>query len=114
MSPVPVAAARNISTVTESETVMTDEELQETIKEISESLGKLSNSDDQLTKEERRRKQVLLLKREALEIIKEARKKNDRNRELMSRLNYALLTSFGEKHPYLLYLVKSQIRWSVF
>ena len=45
---------------------MTDEQLEELIQEVSEKIDKLSNSEKPLTKEERNRKQVLLLQRETL------------------------------------------------
>ena len=93
---------------------MTDEQLQKLIQDVSESLDQLSDPDKSLTKEERNRKQILLLKQETLCKIKEAREKNQKDQEILHTANYGLLTSLGEKHPYLMHLIKSNLRWSSF
>ncbi len=93
---------------------MTDEELQQTIQEVSESLDKLSDPDQPLTKEEERRRRILLYKKEILQKIKEAREKNNIRQEHAHTLTYGLLTSLGAKHPYLMYLLQSKFRWNVF
>ena len=93
---------------------MTDEELQEETREVSESIDKLSNSDKPLTKEEKRHERMLLVRRQLLDRIKEAREKNDKDQELKSTMEYALLTSMGEKYPYLIPLIRSRIGWHVF
>ena len=56
---------------------MTDEELQQTIQELDEDMDKLSDSDKPLTRKEKRRKQILVLKKETLQKIKTAREKHD-------------------------------------
>ena len=43
---------------------MTDEELEQEIQDLSEVIDKLSKSDDPLTKQEKRRKFILPLKRD--------------------------------------------------
>ena len=93
---------------------MTNEELQRELQNISEAIDRLSNSDEPLTKQEKRRKHILLLKKETLQKIKEAREKNQKDQELLHTANYGLLTSLGEKHPYLMHLIKSNLRWSSF
>jgi len=93
---------------------MTDEELQKEIQDISESINNLSKPDDPLSKEERRCRAVLLLKKETLDKIKDARERNDKNAELHHSMVYGLLTSWGEKHPYLMGLVQSSFRWNAF
>jgi len=93
---------------------MTDEELQKAIQEVSESIANLSKPDDPLSKEERRRREVLLLKKDVLDKIKDAREKKDKSKELQHTMTYGLLTAWGEKHPYLMSLVQSSIRWSGF
>ena len=93
---------------------MTDEQIEKTIQDISESLDELSDPDKPLTKEEGNRKQILLLKKETLQKIKEAREKNEKDQELLHTANYGLLTSLGEKHPYLMHLVRSNLRWGGF
>ena len=112
MTPAPVVAAKNINTAVEGK--MTDEDLQKAMQEVSEGLDNLPKSDDSLSKEERRRKEVLLLKKDTLDKIKVAREKNDKDQELYNTMVYGLLTSMGEKHPYLMSLVKSNLRWSAF
>ena len=87
---------------------MTDEELEKTMRDVCESLDKLSDPDKPLTKEEKKRKPLLLLKKETLERIKAAKEQGDRSQEIDSGIDYALLTSFGEKHPYLMLLAKSK------
>jgi len=114
MTPAPVAAARNISIAVEGKGAVRDEDLQKAIQEVCESLDNLSKSDDPLPKEERRRREVLLLKKDILEKIKDAREKNEKDQELYNIMVYGLLTSWGEKHPYLMSLVKSNLRWSSF
>ena len=93
---------------------MTDEELQKAIREVSESLNNLPESDKSLSKEDRKRRYVLLLKKDILDKIKEAREKNDKSQELQNTMAYGLLTSVGEKHPYLASLLKSNLRWGGF
>ena len=93
---------------------MTDEELQQTIQEVSESLDKLSDPDKPLTKGETRRRQILLYKKEILQKIKVAREKNNVSQEMAHTVTYGLLTSLGEKHPYLMYLLQSKFRWNIF
>jgi len=93
---------------------MTDEDLQEAIREVSESLDNLPKSADSLSKEDKRRRQLLLLKKETLDRIKAAREKNDKDEELYNIMLYGLLTSWGKKHPYFISLVRPNLRWSAF
>lgn len=93
---------------------MTDEQLQRALQEISESIDKLPQSDEALSSEERKRKVVLSMKKQVLERIKDAREKNEKGQELYEIIVYGLLTSVGEKHPYLASLIRANIRWSMF
>ncbi len=93
---------------------MTDEELQKEIQDVCESIAHLPKSDKSLSKEERRRREVLLLKKEILDKIKDAREKNRKDQELHNTMVYGLLTSWGETHPYLMSLVQSNLRWNAF
>jgi len=93
---------------------MTDEELQQTIEEISESIKNFSEAKKPLPKEEARRRQVLLIRKQILERIKEAREKNRKDDEMYNMAVYGLLSSWGEKHPYLASLVRSNMRWGMF
>ena len=114
MTPVPVAAARNTNIVVEGEVVMTDEDLQKEIRQVTESIENLPEPDKSDSKEEKRHRDVLLVRKEVLERIKKAREKGDKNQELQETMTYGLLTSWGEKHPYLMGLVRSNIRWNAF
>ena len=114
MTSAPVAAARNTNFAVEGENLMTDAELQKLIQDVCESIDSLPKSDKPLSKEERKRREVLLLKKEVLGKIKEAREKNEKDNELYNTMVYGLLISVGEKHPYLASLLKSNIRWSMF
>ena len=60
--------------------------------------------------EEKRRKYILPLKKETLQRIKQAKEKKDRNQELKSNMDYALLEEYGEKHPLLLHLARMKLR----
>ena len=93
---------------------MTDEELQKELLDVSEGVENLSKPDQSLSKEESKHKNVLLLKKDILEKIKDAREKNEKDKELHNAMLYGLLTSWGEKHPYLMALVQSNLRWSSF
>ncbi len=93
---------------------MTDEELQETIQEISESLDKLSGTEKPLTKEEKRRKRVLLLKKDLLQKAKQARDKQSLRQEYINLATYSFVASMGEKHPILMWLLLSRFRWTMF
>jgi len=93
---------------------MTDKELKQTIQDLTKSIDKLTNSDKPLTGIDKRRKQILSLRKEILQQIKEARAKNDSMKERDLTLDYGLLSSMGEKHPYLIGLLRSKFKWQVF
>jgi len=86
---------------------MTNEELEKEVQNLSESLDKLPDSDS-LTKQEKRRRHILLLKKETLLRIKEAREKNNKNDEFTNIATYGVLTAYGDKHPILLRLARSK------
>ncbi len=106
--------ARNTSTAAEGENIMTDEELEQAVREVNEGLKSMPESDKSLSKEDMRHKQVLLLKKDTLEKIKDARENNQKTEELQYAMFYGLLTSWGEKHPYLASLVRANFRWNMF
>ena len=93
---------------------MTDEELEQEILDMSEAMDKLSKSDDPLTKQEKRRKYILPLKKDILQRMKQAREKKDRNQELKCSMDYGLLEEFGERHPLLLHLARIKLRGHIF
>jgi hypothetical protein len=114
MNHAPAAAARNTSTAVEGENIVTEEELRRAMENVSENIEKLSDHESELTKKEMRRRDVLLLKKETLQKIKEAKEKGDWNREMAHNMTYALLTAFGEKHPFLLHIMQSKLRMDLF
>ena len=90
---------------------MTDEELQQEIQSLSESLDKLP--DDPSTKQERSQRYNLLLKKETLQKIKQAREKGSERDEAHNLMVYNLLETWGEKHPFMTHLVMANMRWNV-
>ena len=90
---------------------MTDEELQKALQEVSESLDNLPESSKSETERHRR---LLLLKKETLQKIKEAREKGNKEQELNNTVYYSLLNTWGEKHPYLVSLMMSRFRFGAF
>ena len=93
---------------------MTNEELETAFLEVNEGLKVLPESDKTLSKDDMRHKQVLLLMKDTLEKIKDARAKNQKSEELYNSMFYGLLTSWGEKHPYLASLARANFRWNMF
>ena len=93
---------------------MTDEELQKEILDLGKSLDSLPEPSESQSKEEKKCRDMLIVKKAVLEKIKEAREKNEKNQELYHTMVYGLLTSWGEKHPYLAYLARANLRWSMF
>ena len=93
---------------------MTDEELEQALQKLSESIEELSDPEKPLSKEERKHQYILLLKKETLQKLKQAREKNDKHQEFQHAAMYGLLTSWGEKHPFLLHLARIKLRWAMF
>jgi hypothetical protein len=95
---------------------MTSEELEQLINEISGELEKLTDDPEKPLKyKERRHRSVLRARKDALERARAAVEQGDFSKEAQASLDYGLLTEYGEKHPLLFNLVKSQIgfwlRW---
>lgn len=89
---------------------MTDEELEQEIQDVSDAIDRLSKSDDPLTKQEKRRKHILPLKRDILLRMKQAREKKDTSQELRYSMDYGLLEEFGDRHPIWLHLARIKLR----
>jgi len=87
---------------------MTNEEINELIQELSEEIDKWSVSEKELTKKEKNHITFLLLKKETLEKIKEAREQGKAQREYSLTVTYGLLTSLGEKYSFLIPFIKSK------
>jgi hypothetical protein len=91
---------------------MTDEELATLMQETSEEIEQLADDPEKpLSKEEKKRKLVLQLKIQVLEKIQAAKAKGNMQQEIRAGVDYALLEKYGEKHPFLLHFLKSQMGW---
>ena len=88
---------------------MTDEELEREIQKLSENIDELSEADS-LTKEEKKRKHLLELKKETLGRIKQAKEKKNQSQEIKLTMDYALLEEYGERHPLLLHFARIKLR----
>ncbi len=94
---------------------MTDEELETLIKETSEQIDQLPDDPEKpLGKKERNRKVWLQLKLQALKKIQVTKQKGNLIQESKACMEYALLMEYGEKHPFLLNFIKSQMgMWGI-
>ena len=93
---------------------MTDEELKLETQIVSEDLEKLSADDKSLTKEQRRDKGLLMMKKEVLIRIKSARANSHKQLEFDNTVYYGVLNSWFGKHPFLRHLViNAKCRWNV-
>ena len=90
---------------------MTDEELEKLIQEITGQMEQLPGPEKSLNRKERRQKLLLQLELEALNKIKEAKKKGSLRQEMKAGVDYALLKEYGKKHPLLINYIKSQSGW---
>jgi ribosome-binding protein aMBF1 (putative translation factor) len=114
MTPAPAAAARNIKNAVEGDE-MTDEELEQEIQRLSEDIDRISKAEaDSLTKKEKRLKHVLPIQKEILQKMKHARERKDRSAEMKYSMDYAVLETFGDKHPLLLHFARTKLRWTPF
>ena len=88
---------------------MTDEDLEREMQKLSENIDELSKADS-LTKQEKRRQNLLESKKETLERIKQAKEKKNQSQEIKYTMDYALLEEYGEKHPLLLHFARIKLR----
>ena len=89
---------------------MTDEELEKLIKETSEQIDQLPDDPEKpLSKKERNHKVWLQLKLQALQKIQVTKEKGNLFQESKACMDYALLVEYGEKHPFLMNFLKSQM-----
>jgi hypothetical protein len=89
---------------------MTDEEMREEFQNVKEDLNRLSQSEEPLTKEEKRLKVVLHQRKDVLHRIKEAKDKDDKMQEIKNTADYTLLKSHGKRHPLLLHILRVRLR----
>jgi len=91
---------------------MTDEELAKSIQELSEQIDQLpGDSEKETTREERTQKLILQMRLDTLKRIQTAREKGHWHQEIRAGIDYALLSKYGERHPFLMNFIKSQIGW---
>jgi hypothetical protein len=95
---------------------VTGEELEKLMNGISSELETLVDDPEKpLSYKERRHRSVLRARKNALERIKTAMEEGNFSKETQASMDYGLLTEYGERHPLLFNLVKSQIgiwlRW---
>jgi len=89
---------------------MTNEEVETLIKETSEQIDQLPDDPEKsLSKEERNRKVWLQLKLQTLQKIQVTKEKGSLHQESRACMDYALLVEYGEKHPFLMNFIKSQM-----
>ena len=89
---------------------MTNEEIETLIKETSEQIDQLPDDPEKpLTKGEKNHKLVLQLQVETLKKIQTAKEKGSLHQESRACMDYALLVEYGEKHPFLMNFIKSQM-----
>jgi len=88
---------------------MTDEDLEREVQKLNEHIDELSKADS-LTKQEKKRQNLLELKKETLERIKQAKEKKNQSQEIKLTMDYALLEEYGEKHPLLLHFARIKLR----
>lgn len=94
---------------------MTPEQLQELLDDISGELARLADDPEKpLGRADRKHRLVLLARKEALERVKAAAAEGDFKKETQARLDYGLLTDYGERHPLLFNYMRAQTqgwRW---
>jgi len=93
---------------------MTDEQLQLAIGELNENIRKLPETEDNMSKDDRRWRQLLSMEKQALLRIKEAKEQQRGSEEIYNSMVYGLLTSWGMKHPFLMRIVLTNFRWNSF
>ena len=81
---------------------MTDEDLEEEMRVVCESIDNLPQAEEPLPREEKKRRNLLSLRKTTLEKIKEAKEKKADDAEMYNSIVYGLLTSWWGKHPFLL------------
>ncbi len=86
--------------------MVTDEELQEATNDVK-NLSSPSPSGP-LPEQEVRHREMILLRQLTAYKIKDAKEKGNSHREFSLTINYGLLTSIGEKHPFLMMLIKGK------
>jgi len=84
---------------------MTDEDLEKELQTVCDSIDNLPQVEGPLPREEKKRRDLLSLRKATLEKIKEAKEKKAEDAELHNSIVYGLLTSWWGKHPYLMHFM---------
>lgn len=94
--------------------MISDEDLKRLRQETSDALAELDGRDRPLTGEERKYRGKLGRRKQALDLIAEARKHNRKDAELFHTTVYNLLVPWGENHPVLMFfaLAVMRMKWS--
>jgi hypothetical protein len=93
---------------------VTDEELQNAIEEMDRDIKVLDALEKPLSREDKKRQRLLMMKKDALEKIKEAREKGRPDQETHHSATYGILCTYGEKHPLLMHIMKMKLRGTIF
>jgi len=92
--------------------VLSDEDLQELQRELKEQIEELSaDPDTPLTKQQKKRKNLLQAKSRAIDRVRYAREKGSFNQEVRALLDYNMLVEYGEKNVFIFNLLRSRINW---
>ena len=95
--------------------MMDNEQLAAEIQTVSEQLEQMPAEDEKLSKEERKEKNLLVMKKALLLKMKQAREAKDVQTEFDAAIYYGVLNSWFGKHPFLRnLLINSKLRWNVF
>ncbi len=92
---------------------MNDTELTDAIKDVEGNLESLKKAEP-LGKQEKRRRNVLEMRRDTLLKIKEAREKGDKSEEFRQIGMYGLLTASEGKHPMFLRMARQRFGMNLF
>lgn len=116
MTPVHAEAERNTNTAAEDEEIIMNEvELEGEIKTVAEELEKLPVDGKPITREEKKEKILLSMKKDVLLRIKDARESGSKQAEFDNTVYYGVLNSWIGKHTFLRHFVLStKCRGNVF
>ncbi len=87
-----------------------DEDLKQLLQETSGALAELTGRDRPLTDEEKKHRARLSRRKQALDLIAEARRHNRKDAELFHTSVYNLLVPWGENHPVLMFFALAMMR----
>ena len=87
---------------------MTDEELDKLTQEVTGQLEQLSGDPEKpLDRAEKKHRHILEARLRALDRIKTAKEKGGVDREARACMEYALITEYAEKKPFLFALIRA-------